>query len=40
MVKSAAKRTFDGQLELGRQLAEAEFMRQVIIVVVMLLLLL
>ena len=29
MVKSAAKRTFDGQLELGRQLAEAEFMRQV-----------
>ena len=29
MVKTAAKRTFDGQLELGRQLAEAEFMRQV-----------
>ena len=29
MVKEAAKRTFDGQLELGRQLAEAEFMRQV-----------
>ena len=29
MVKLAAKRTFDGQLELGRQLAEAEFMRQV-----------
>ena len=29
MVKQAAKRTFDGQLDLGRQLAEAEFMRQV-----------
>ena len=29
MVKDAAKRTFDGQLELGRQLAEAEFNRQV-----------
>ena len=29
MVKDAAKRTFDGQLDLGRQLAEAEFMRQV-----------
>ena len=29
MVKQAAKRTFDVQLELGRQLAEAEFNRQV-----------
>ena len=29
MVKQAAKRTFEGQLELGRQLGEAEFQRQV-----------